>query len=159
MSNISNIHTQFIARIEALLTSHIMLPHAYRLERNTRDQLRLGYAIAYRDATNAQLTIQCGHSVTRNISIIITRRFAANDLDPVNKYVTEMALFEDQQLILNDFEKYPFLGLNPGENDYAFNCQYVSDSGIQFTYLDEADGGNYLYLESIFSVTYADPIT
>ncbi len=159
MSNITNINTQLFTRIAAQLTSHKRLPNPYRVERNPDTFLRLGYGVAY-DAGNQPTVLEsCGNKVERQVRIIITRRFAALDLDDADKKTTEVALFEDQQLLLADFEKYPFLGSALGVNDYAYRMVFVSDTGIQFVQPDEADGGAYLYLESIFTMEYSNPLT
>ncbi len=159
MSNISNINTELFIRVAAQLTSHKRLPNPYRVERNPDTFLRLGYGIAYDAGSEPETKESCSNTVERQVRIIITRRFAAMDLDDSDKKTTEVQLFEDQQLLLADFEKYPFLGSALGVNDYARRVVYVSDSGIQFVQPNEADGGAYLYLESIFTMEYSNPLT
>jgi hypothetical protein len=67
------------------------------------------------------------------VSIVLTRRFYASEMNRTAKETVEKQLMEDQFLIVKDIEKDPSLGLS----DVVANFQYEGDEGIQFAFSED----------------------
>lgn len=152
MSVISAAYNAIVSEIQTLLPSHLRLSNPNVVEKNPEPQLKLGWGIRLAGATNAQLELGCSASFERDIIIIITRKFYANELNTVGKADVEKLILEDQFLLLKEFEKEPQVNATTG----VINFVFVSDNGIEFVFTGES--GNFLKIESTYKLRYIETI-
>lgn len=145
MSKITDAYDACLSILQGLLPNHTRLPNPYKPNENNEQFLRQGFGIALGPATVGQRLLACQLSLSREFRIIITRKFYAIESDGASKAETEKQIFEDQFLILKEFEK------NTTINQNVMNTTFISDSGIQYV-LGERD--HLLLVESSFQVEY-----
>ena len=127
MSAISNVYSTMLTRIAAAisLASQDRIPNPYRLELNGGPYLARGFAVLIGPAVNTNRVIGSKVSIQRQMDVVLTRQFFALASDPAAKSETELALLEDQILIIKDFESDSTLDGTVAKTSYA------GDSGIQ----------------------------
>jgi hypothetical protein len=133
LSKISDAYAGLKARIAAVLPSHVGLLNPYEPEQNPETILKQGYGIVLGAGTNSNRAISNHLSISREVSIVLTRRFYASEMNRTAKETVEKQLMEDQFLIVKDIEKDPSLGLS----DVVANFQYEGDEGIQFAFSED----------------------
>lgn len=130
MSIISTAYDAMITRIETVLdvatNGHTRLPNPYKPEENNELFLKKGYGLAILGAENTNRFVNCKFSIQRTMQVVLTRQYFAREDDAVAKSTTEKELFEDQYLLINDFEQD--ISIN-GQTMYT---RYVTDGGIEY---------------------------
>lgn len=150
MTIASDVYTDFLARIEAVLPTHKRLPKPYRIEENSEQFLDQGFAIQIGPGVNTQRLLSCQVSIRREFIVILTRKFIASELSRLPKQVVELNLLEDQRLITRDLESDPTLG-----STNVANSGYVSDTGVSFVFTERE---NVLRLNSVFFCEYLEDL-
>lgn len=150
----SNISTAFAA-IKALLgtlyatsSGYIQLTNPYDIAENTTASLEKGWGVAFGAGTNTHRELGCRLSVERKMTVTLTRRRFANELDTAQKEDAEKNIFEDQFLLIKNLENEPTINnAISGITKFAFE----SDGGIESVY-DDTD--TYIKLVSVFQLEY-----
>lgn len=154
MSIISTAYDALLTRVETVLdvatNGHTRLPNPYKPEENNERFLVKGYGIVMGAGSNTQRLVNCKFTVNRQMEIVLTRQYFAREDDASAKADTEKALFEDQYLLINDFEKD--ISIN-GQTMYT---RWESDSGIEYV---SANTDRFLMLRTIFSLEYLESFT
>lgn len=151
MSKISDAYDAIVLQVQNLLPSHVRLSNPYAINENTESALRQGWGIALLSGTNTERNIGCKLSVSRQFSVVLTRKMYANELNVEGKASTEKQLFEDQFTLIQAFESDPTLGLT----DIAA-LKWESDNGLEFVF---GEKDNFLQLNSTFTVEYFEQLT
>lgn len=151
MSNISTVYDAMITRIETLLPTYKRLTNPYKISENNERFLDIGYAVALGPATRGTGYVNSKVRVHRDFTVSLTRKYYAKETDVAAKATTEKQLFEDQILLIKDFEKDPTIN-SSGANLVA----YESDGGIEHVFSNK---DQYLLLRSTFTVDYLETIT
>jgi len=147
MSAITTVYNELLTRITALLSSHKRLPNPNRIEENVKSLFEIGFAVALGPGENTRREFN-KLSVRRDMIVTITRRVFKRETDPTGRADIEKLLFEDQQLLISDFEKDGTLG-----GTICLNTEYDADGGIDFVY---ADKDTFLKLETTFTIEYIE---
>lgn len=150
MSIISNAYDALLTRLDTLypsLSGWNRLPNPYKPEENTELFLRQGYGVAMGPGQNTNRQVNCKFSVSRDMVVILTRKYDALENDAVGKAVTEKQLFEDQYALINDLEQD--ISIN-GQTMYT---RYISDGGIEYV---RGDTDRFLILRTVFSLEYME---
>lgn len=151
MSNISTAFDAIKAKMQTLFTEvngYYQLANPYDVEENTTPMHEKGWGVALGAGANTNRELSCRLSVQRSISIILTRRRYANELDITPKEDAEKAILEDQYNLIKAME-----------NEFALNnnvsgvtrCVFASDGGIE-SVLAESDA--FIKLVSVFELEY-----
>lgn len=148
MSVISTAYDAIVSEVQGLLTSHNRLSNPYTVEKNPEPALNKGWGIRVGGAVNQQLELGCNYSVERDVVIIITRKFYAQELNTTGRASVEKDLMGDQDLLLNELEQDPQVNNTNGVIKFVFE----SDNGIEFVFVGET--GNYIKIESLFKLKY-----
>lgn len=150
MSVISTAYDAIVLEVQEQLASHVRLPNPYEVDKNIEPILKLGWGIKLGPAVNTHRMIDCHATFERDVSIVITRKFYAQELNATDKASVEKLLLEDQFLILKEFEKRPQVNNTSGVIKFI----YESDTGIESVFVNEA--GNFLKIESVFKLEYEE---
>jgi len=154
MSIISTAYDAFVTRIETVLdvatNGHTRLSNPYKPDENNERLLVKGYGIVMGPGSNTNRQVNCKFSVSRQMEIVLTRQYFAREDDAVSKADTEKALFEDQYLLINDFEQD--ISIN-GQTMYT---RWESDSGIEYV---SSATDRFLMLRTTFSLEYLENFT
>jgi len=145
MSHISTIYDTVRTRMATLFPTYKELPYPGSLEFNDGLFLTNGWAVQIGDATNTRRLLSCQFSISRNLSITITRKSFAVDRDITTRVAAEKGLLEDQYTMIKDLEKDPDLAST------LARIEYTSDLGIQTLFSEQL---HYLYISSTFSIEY-----
>lgn len=151
MSNISTAFDAIKAKMQTLFTEvngYYQLANPYDVEENTITMHEKGWGVALGAGANTNRELSCRLSVQRSISIILTRRRYANELDITPKEDAEKALLEDQYTLIKAMENEFALNNNvSGITRFTFS----SDGGIE-SVLAESDA--FIKLVSVFELEY-----
>lgn len=147
MSNISDAYTALKTRMQAVFPDHRRLSNPYEPAQNNERDLIKGWGMRLEGGSNPQLTQSCLMSVSRSITVILTRKFYSLELIRGGKEDAELELLEDHFLLLQDVEGDPTLN----ESDAVSQFDYISDGGIEFVF---GDKDNFLKIESTFNLIY-----
>jgi hypothetical protein len=154
MTIISSAYDAFVLRIETVLNvvalGYTRLPNPYKPEENSEILLRQGYGIVFGPANNTNRQVNCKFSVSRQMEIVLTRQYYAREDDAVSKSTAEKQLFEDQYLLINDFEQD--ISIN-GQTMYT---RWESDGGIEYV---SAGTDRFLMLKTTFALEYLELFT
>lgn len=129
-------------------SGYIQLSNPYDINENTEAALSKGWGLGFGPGQNLQLEIDCRLAMQRTISITLTRRRYAKELDPSNKESAEKSIFEDQFLLLKSLETAPALD---SQTSGIAGMVFSSDNGIE-TVIDNNDV--YIKLVSEFELKY-----
>ena len=149
MSKISTVHAAILSRIATLLPSRTRLINPYRVESNPDGIYQSGYGIAMNAAEATKRSLGGKVWIRRDFTVVLTSKFHKLDLDATASATAELALFEDQLLLIKDFET------NTTVNGVAIKVEYQQDTGILFR---EATKDNFLYVETLFFVEYSEDL-
>lgn len=154
MSNITTGFDAIKARLEALFTSgagYYQLSNPYDVDENTTSALQKGWGIAIGSASNTNRQLSCNLSLQRTMTIVLTRRRYANELDTVPKETAEKQLLEDQYILIKDLEKA--IALNSAVSGLT-RFQYTSDGGIESV----IEGDAFIKLVTDFEMEYFEDL-
>lgn len=136
MSNISTAFDAIKDLMEATFTDvagYYQLSNPYDIEENTIAALEKGWGVGLGPAVNTNRELSCRLSLQRAISITLTRRRYANELDTESKETAEKDLLEDHHTLIKELEKYP--QINNSTSGIA-RFRYTGDGGIESTIVD-----------------------
>lgn len=126
------------------------LPNAYDAEANPDTMLKLGWSLAPGQAVNTDKFVGTKFSVARNFVLTLTRKYEGLRVDESGKGDVELAIYEDQRLIINALEKDFSVG---GETVYT---KYVGDDGIEYVRTAKE---NFLMLKTNVILEYFEDLT
>ena len=153
MSKISQSLTIIKSTVATLLTNHVALSNPYETDECTEPELKLGYGIIIGPASNSERQI-CGKlSVKREIGIVITRKYYANELDIEAKEDAHKLILEDMYLVIKNFEADPTLALSAGGTS---TFKYIGDNGLD-TIFDDKD--SFFKIELSYTLEYFENLT
>lgn len=153
MSQVSNIYNALIAQMELLFPAADgwqRLSTAYKPEENPDIFLRQGWGIAIGPGVNTNRFVNCKYSLNREITLVLTRKYEALENDPAGKQATELQLFEDQRVFINQIEQ------DPTVSDTLTTASYGSDGGIEYV---RASTDAFLMLRTVIPTEYLDGFT
>ena len=150
MSAVSSAYDAVITAIESQLPNHKRLSNPYDVEENTDLFLRQGYGLVLGPGENSKRNLCNVLSIRRTFQVIISRKYAATELNASGKATTEKQIMEDLKTLIAYFETNTTL--NTGVRVVGFE----SDSGIQFVKKSATD--MYLFTEGIFEIEYFETI-
>jgi hypothetical protein len=149
MSRISSIHDAMITRLDALFPNHRRLPDAYQVDRNPSRFLDQGYAVTIGAASNRGGLLSQQMQVTREMSVVLTRKSVSLESDAAKYAADQLTLMEDQLLLIKDMET------DTTVNTTAAMVEFTSDSGI--TSIGDRSSPH-LVIETQFQVTYFEDL-
>lgn len=150
-TNISTAFDAIKAKMIALFpeaSGYIQLSNPYDIEENTVASCEQGWGVAFGSGQNLNLEVGCRLSMQRTITITLTRRRYANELDTANKEDAEKLLFEDQYKLIQALELEP--ALDSSTSGIA-GIGFSSDDGVEVIF-EESDA--YIKLSSEFELKY-----
>lgn len=150
MSNISTIFDDFKSSVSALLSGHSQLTNPFDTAQNVESVLTRGYGIRLGPGNNTNRNISCKMSVQRELTLIITRKAYAQELNITGKESVEKQILEDQYLVIKAVQQSPTLG-----SSAITKIDYSSDNGIEFIFTDR---DNFLKIETVFTVEYFEEL-
>lgn len=150
MSKISSIYDVLVTRVGTILPNHLRLPHAYAIEKNPEPSLKQGWALQIKGADNSPRQVDCHLTMSREFTIVITRKFYGSDLATAAKASAEKDLMEDHLLMVKDLEGDASL------SNLVSKAEYQSDSGIELVFLGDKP---FYKIESNINVQYRELIT
>lgn len=146
-SKISTLYDDFVARITAVLPSHIRMSDAYLLVKNTDSEKRQGFGVKIGSGSHTGNNLSCDIILEQSLTLILSRIVTAQEIDGSGKAGTEKQLLEDLFLVIQDVEKECTLQ----DPTIVIYGAYVSHSGIQFI---EGTQDNWMRIEANFSFRY-----
>jgi hypothetical protein len=149
MTEISDIYNAIVTRVTAVLPNHFRLSNVFDLDQNNEQFLQIGWGLAFGPAENTERSVSCQISVRRDVSVHITRRVMARELDAVTKGDTDRLLLEDLQLVIDDMERNFTLATG------KFNCKYTADTGIFAVHTEKE---RYIAITANVSIEYFRPL-
>jgi hypothetical protein len=149
MSKASDSYDALKARVAAVLPNHFVLPNPYFPEQNSENALRQGQGIKFATALNSRRSLSCQMSVSRQVEVIITRKYYGSELMVANKTNVEKLLFEDQYLVIKEIEKDPTVAIS----SVVVQTRFENDSGIEFVFNENKP---FLMIRSLFSIEYIE---
>jgi hypothetical protein len=136
MSNISTFYDTILTRTAAVLpAAYQKLSNPYQIDQNQEMALRAGYGIAVGPAENTNRQIDCNLSIKRTITVTLTRKHFATELNRTDKEAAEKQLLEDQLLLVKEFEKDPMSVYSNNVTKFVF----VGDNGIESVFDQKND--------------------
>ena len=152
MTVISTTHAAVLAKIAATLPNAKRIANAYEPEVSALGVLTNGYGLALGPGEDTREEIACRLGMARTIAVMLTRLCAAADSQTAGRDAAELALLEDQLLLIKAFDQDNQLG------GAVSDIRYVNDGGIEFLVTDNAMGKFYV-LTSIFAVKYTESLS
>lgn len=152
MSNISTAFDAIKTKMGTLFPSHIQLSNPYDIEENTTASLELGWGVALGPGTNSNRNLSCNMSIQRTITMTLTRRRYANELDTESKESAEKSLLEDHYTLIKAMEKEGTLNSTVSGIARFF---YASDNGIEVIV---AESDSYIKLSTVFELEYFEDL-
>ncbi len=147
MSNISDAYVAIKAYVQNILPTHQLLPNPYNLQQNPMIYLDQGVGIAFGPAENRESNMDCLVSLRRTVTISVTRKFNATNLNRTNKEDSEKLLLEDLYLLINEVQKYPQIDAYGPVTEFS----YTDDGGIEQVFDERQD---YIVLRCNFDLIY-----
>lgn len=123
-TDVTTIYDTFVTRMGTLFPTHRRLTDVFDLTHNNEQFLTQGWGLLFGVATNTNRHVSKNLSISREITVHLTRRVYARELDPVKKADAEKSLLEDQQILIADLEQD--FTLTTGDHIVRF----ISDTGI-----------------------------
>ncbi len=145
MTQITTIYAAFESRMAALFASHNRLTNVNDLAQNNEQFLALGWGLLFGPAENTNRSVSKVSSVERTISVHLTRKVVARELDPTKKADADKALLEDLQILIDAIESN--FTLETG----SFVVLYVNDTGIVQVHTEK---GNFIAITATVTVEY-----
>lgn len=152
MSVVTDVYDTIHARLPTLFPSHLRLSNPYAPEENPESVIKQAYGLKVGAATNTNRNVGCKISISREYSVVFTRKYYANELDASAKASTEKLLLEDARLVENDVEQNVFL-IGVANNP---NIKFISDTGIEFVF---AENKPFYKIEVLLLVEYFETLT
>lgn len=156
MSNISQAYDDITAVITSVFPNHNELINPYVLELNDDLTFDKAWGLAIGEGENSNLQLGCRLSVDRNFRLTLTRKIFAGQLQRnveaiAARRATEKQLFEDQYLILKEFET------NPTITDSSVITKFVwqSDNGLELLKTEKSD---IIFLTTVLKLTYLEEL-
>lgn len=145
MSQISTIYDAVRLRMATLFPTFKELPYPSSIEFNDSLFLTTGWAVQIADAFNTRRLLSCQFSISRNITVTLTRQNFGLDRDIPTRIAAEKAILENHFTMVKDLEKDPDLASTLAK------IEYQSDFGIQTLFNQQL---HFLYIQSTFSIEY-----
>lgn len=124
MTEISDVYNAFVNRMVAIFPNHHRLTNSFDLTQNNEQFLAQGWGMLFGPAENTARSVSKILSVRRSVTVHLTRRVVARELDPTGKADADKALLEDFQILIDAIEEN--FTLETGK----YIILYVDDSGI-----------------------------
>lgn len=154
MSIITDAYGELLTRIETVLDTaadgYFRLPNPYKPEENNERFLIKGYAIALGPASNTNRFVNCKFSISRQVTVVLTRQYFAREDDAEAKADAELALFEDQYKLINDLEQ------DISVNGQTMYTRYETDGGIEYV---QGNTDRFLMLRTQINLEYIETFT
>lgn len=152
MSQVSDTHGILTTIATAQLSGHKQLANPYDLPSNPAMALQKGWGIRYGSGANSFRHLSNLLTIAREFTIVVTRQFIANDVDPSARVTVEKALMEDAILVAKAVEADPNLTAT------AMKAEFLGDTGIEFLPSGEFEGYGYLTIGINFAVEYRETL-
>lgn len=152
MSTISEIYDALHSMISSTLSTHKKLFDPYQLEENPEHALTQGYGLAIGGAQNNEDLLSGQISLSRDMSVILTRRLSAYQTDAAQKGVAEKQLLEDLRLIIRATE------MNPSLNGFIANSSLVSTTFIGDEGISQIAETSFIQLIANFRIKYFEQL-
>lgn len=137
-----------ITKIETNLPSYARLSNVYKTENNADALLQQGFGVGIGQASRNRV-MDGSLGIERDFTFTLTQALFTTENDDQAKAAIELALMNDQLVILKAFENDFTLG------GAALQVAYMSDSGVQF---NSAKSDKFLELKTTVSVLYIEPV-
>jgi hypothetical protein len=145
-TQISTIYDNMITRLVALFPTHVRMSNPYRPNDNIERHIENGsFGVAFGPGFNSEREMTCRLSVKREMVVTLTRKAYALEVDGAAKAVAEKQIFEDQLVLIKDFERDYTL------SNTISNVKYVSDSGLEYVF-DAKD--NFIMIRTVCEIEY-----
>jgi hypothetical protein len=149
MSKASDAYDAVKARVAAVLPNHFVLPNPYAPEQNSENALRVGQGVKFLGGSNSNRSLSCQLSISRQVEVVITRKYYGSEMMTANKSTVEKSLLEDQYLVIKEVEKDPTVALT----SVVVQTRFESDSGIEFVFNDDKP---FLMIRTLFALEYIE---
>lgn len=149
-TKITQAYDAIVTRMGTLLPNHTRLSNPYQLDQNTEPALKQGWGLKVESGSNTNRHVNCQLSIERTLTIAITRKYYAMELNAASKATTEKDLLEDQFIVVKDFEK------NSALEGIVARAIYTSDTGILFVFNEEKP---FYKIETTFTIEYFESLT
>lgn len=155
-SRITTIYDAIIVHLSTVFpvapdpAGYFRLRNPYSIEQNPSSMLIKGWAFSLGPAQNTEKYMDCNFGITRQLNVILTRRWTALEPDVERRADVEKAILEDQFLLFQSLEADNTIG------QAATDVKYISDNGIEFV---EADNNKFLMVNSLLELKYFEKIT
>lgn len=145
-TTISNIYDELYLLLPALFPSKKALADSYNIYNNDEFFLADGFGIYVGPASNTRREVACRLSISRQITITLSKAPYAGhkDLDKIK--IAEKALLEEHLTLVKDFSKnntYPYLT--------SVKRNFIGDSGIERVF---GESRSYLSIRLTFEIEY-----
>lgn len=151
MSKITQVYDAFVARVVAVLPSHLRLSDPYLFLKNTDAEKRQGYGVRVGPGEHTGNNVSCDIILRQEIVLVLTRIMYAHETESTVKADVEKLLLEDLFLVISDVESNPSLQIP----NIVLSSAYQSHGGIEFLGNDR-DG--ILKIEAIFRLRYREDL-
>lgn len=151
MSAISEIFDTLKASITEVLPEHMWLSDPRLIESNSELDLNKGVGIALGAGEAIQREIDKHIWISREVSVTITRRHFASELNREDQENEEKNLLEDQKLLIVKFMNDPLDEVAKSVSKALF----LGDNGIENVF---GDSGSFLKITTRFQVQYREII-
>jgi len=149
MSRISDIYDALRARLVAIYPSHRELARPSNIQLNDLLTMSKGQGLRILEGNNTNRLIGCKLSIRRSCEVTVTRQIFARELDIAARVQTEKDLFEDQFLLIKDFEKDATL------STVTAKIAYLADNGVEEIFIDQTE---YIMTKTIFEFEYLEDL-
>lgn len=155
MTNISTAFTALKTVLQTLFpegSGYFQLTNPYNIDENPDAALLQGWGLAFGPGENTERLLSCSLSLSRSFTVTLTRARFGGDSITENKEEAELALFEDQFLLIKELENDVTLNNNiSGITRIVFR----SDGGIEDVV---TDNDHYVKLTSTFQMEYFEKL-
>lgn len=127
MSAASTMFDTMRARVQAVLPNHHWLKDPYNLDENSDLDLNQGAGMAIGPALNGNAALCSRIEIDRSMTVAITRKFFATEMNIDAKEAVEKQLLEDEVLVVSELLRDP-TGLIMNA---VAKINFVGDSGIE----------------------------
>lgn len=150
-TKISGIHDDLYSMMGSLFPSKKILADSLNLYNNDEIFLADGYAIYIGAASNTRREVSCRLSISRSITISLTKSPYAGHKDIDKIKLAEKALLEELHTLINDFSKNDgYVNLRESKRNY------LSDSGIIRAF---GESRTILSIQAVFEIEYFETIS
>lgn len=150
MSTISTVYDNLITLIPAKLPAgYVRLPNAYKIHENDETYLKQGFCVGFGHGKNTERLVGNKLTIQRALTLTLTRKLYSLEHAAAGKAATEKLLFEDQLILIQNFETDPTL------NQSAMLTKYQSDNGMEYVYNGKDE---FIMIQSLITVDYLEPL-